>query len=1003
MINDISKSICDTIYQAVEKKNITSNKDMTYLCTVTEIYPDNPNTYRLTYENNNYIVTLNNITLKLCDEVHLVIPQGNFLKRYVLEDVCSKYTADSDAVFPPATQTTHGLMSAEDKKKLDEIEEHSQANVQADWHATDSSSDSFIKNKPISMPASDVHEWAKAETKPEYTKSEIGLGNVPNVSTNDQTPSFIQATERTNITSGEKVSVIFGKIKKWLFDLKTVAFSGSYYDLTDKPIIPSKTSQLTNDSGFKTTDNDTWKANSKDSEGYVAKGNGHANQVWKTDANGYPDWRDEEIGLTPTSIADWDAARTTGYYISSYDAQNTPTSPNNMIEKFTGFVVNNHQIVFYKSKIWTRDYNTSSNGIIVWNQWKEVTANINSKNHDGIVTKGLNNPNKIWGTDNDGNPSWQENLVVEANGQLSISNNMINLKKQGAIIYDWDSAIDNGFYQSIHSTQKPVLNRPDENLCHFGFVVSTATIKYKILQFVWSVGNNNTTKLYKRECNNPTGLSSWTAWTDVETLNVVPVSNWNNATTTGFYICTKDTENENNITNGFVSRKGSYIYQLVYNVNNGIIKTRNGGVVSIPSQGMTEVQWGNWINIFEKFLPKSGGILTGELSTLGGTIVARRYGVSGVNGYVNFARIEILKRYINHTIELDIAGRGRKSTTRIYILFKNENSVDPQLNSFLKEGDCSYPIYIVKSTTSTWDLYAPKSEPYASVSIFNIHAAIDDKNIKILIPDNALSETIPNGAISANICGEVKKSEIAATLEGSSDILMDYKNTVGFKTNVDDYEYDHRYTTVIGHKEIKSFTINAFRIPNLYELNSFYLGVTGYVQTCLLPNEREKYDLGEAGREWKQIYSNNAVISTSDRNQKKDIKNLDDKWINFFMLLQPKSYIFKYGESGRTHVGFISQDVEIALEQCGLTAFDFAGFCKDQMTEHKAEGIVHNANAETCKEHKMFDEDGNPVYIYSLRYEEFIALNTMMIQKLYTKNIDFEERLSKLEQVLINN
>ena len=46
--------------------------------------------------------------------------------------------------------------------------------AQSDWTVTNTELPSFIKNKPTSMPASDVMAWAKAATKPEYTASEVG-------------------------------------------------------------------------------------------------------------------------------------------------------------------------------------------------------------------------------------------------------------------------------------------------------------------------------------------------------------------------------------------------------------------------------------------------------------------------------------------------------------------------------------------------------------------------------------------------------------------------------------------------------------------------------------------------------------------------------------------------------------------------------------------------------------------------------------------------------------
>lgn len=49
---------------------------------------------------------------------------------------------------------------------------------------------------------------------------------------------FEESPTRINITSGEGIKTLFGKIRKYFSDLHSVAFSGSYEDLNNKPTIP---------------------------------------------------------------------------------------------------------------------------------------------------------------------------------------------------------------------------------------------------------------------------------------------------------------------------------------------------------------------------------------------------------------------------------------------------------------------------------------------------------------------------------------------------------------------------------------------------------------------------------------------------------------------------------------------------------------------------------------------------------------------------------------------
>lgn len=143
------------------------------------------------------------------------------------------------------------------------------------------------------------------------------------------------------------------------------------------------------------------------------------------------------------------------------------------------------------------------------------------------------------------------------------------------------------------------------------------------------------------------------------------------------------------------------------------------------------------------------------------------------------------------------------------------------------------------------------------------------------------------------------------------------------------------------------------------------------------------YDVGASNKRWNCIYLRTSPDVGSDRSTKKNIIPLSDNYDIIFDNLIPVSYQLIVNESNRHHSGFIAQDVKAAIEQAEMTTQQFAGYCEWKK------------------------EDGTTGC--SLRYEEFIPLNTWQIQKLKPrmasaeeKLLAYESRISALEKEIEN-
>lgn len=231
-----------------------------------------------------------------------------------------------------------------------------------------------------------------------------------------------------------------------------------------------------------------------------------------------------------------------------------------------------------------------------------------------------------------------------------------------------------------------------------------------------------------------------------------------------------------------------------------------------------------------------------------------------------------------------------------------------------------------------------------------------------------------NNALLQNV-----RLDLSSVTDANGDAIGDHASTAD-------------YATTAGSATTAESARQCIMASTAYYLKG--IGIDDNVQISgngnLIPSSSSVY-CGTTPNPFAGGYSSGGWKTTSDRRKKKDFRKLlaDDRFEKFFELLQPMEYRLIENDE-KMHIGFVAQDVEQAMTDCGISENEFYGL------EH---AVFSEKDFESNEEwEKFLERNGGENDMYTLCYQEFISLNTAMVQKLQNRCNDFERRLSAIER-----
>lgn len=118
-------------------------------------------------------------------------------------------------------------------------------------------------------------------------------------------------------------------------------------------------------------------------------------------------------------------------------------------------------------------------------------------------------------------------------------------------------------------------------------------------------------------------------------------------------------------------------------------------------------------------------------------------GTSGEAGYIRMARIEFTSTNADSVMTFVFTRRRALTPMKVHIRFQDAASVDPDLGSIVYEGT-NYGAFLVKSATSTWDLFVQKSPVTDTITLQDWYTSYRQmKRVNITFPGDQVS-SVPN-------------------------------------------------------------------------------------------------------------------------------------------------------------------------------------------------------------------------------------------------------------------